>query len=64
MTRTTQRVRALELLTPAVCHVCRHLPPRHYLFDGDPDPPLDCPNCGRRVVILIRRYVLVRDVGE
>jgi hypothetical protein len=64
MPRTIRRVRALERIAPTGCRVCRHLPSRVYLFDGDPDPPLDCPNCGLRVVILIRRYVLVPDPGE
>jgi hypothetical protein len=63
MARTTRRVRALERIAPQGCHRCRDMPTRHYLFHGDPDPPIYCPNCGRRVVVLIRRYVLVRDLG-
>jgi hypothetical protein len=58
------RVRALERIANAGCRVCRDRQSRVCLFDGDPDPLLDCPACRRRVVILIRRYVLVRDVGE
>jgi DNA-directed RNA polymerase subunit RPC12/RpoP len=53
--RTAMRVRALERISPTECRLCRHRQSRVYLFRGDPDPPLDCPSCGRRVVILIRR---------
>ena len=62
--RTAARVRALERIAPAGCRRCRDRPSRVHLFDGDPEPPLDCPACGRRVLVLVRRYVLVRDVGD
>jgi hypothetical protein len=62
---TVRRVRALvRVWSVAGCLACRDLPSRVYLFAGDPGPQLDCPVCGRRVVILVRRYVLVPDVGE
>jgi hypothetical protein len=61
MTRqTARRVRARERLAPVGCRVCRDRPSRVYLFEGDPEPDPDCPACGRRVVVLVRRYVLVR----
>ncbi len=64
MPRTKRRVPAIERIAPAGRRVCRDRPARVYLFDGDPEPELDCPTCGRRVVVLIRRYVLVPDVGD
>src|SRR5436190_1559367 len=58
-------LRALERVwAVAGCRACRDRPSRVYLFDGDQEPSLDCPVCGRRVVVLVRRYVLVPDIGE
>jgi hypothetical protein len=62
-TATTRRVRALERIVPKGCRRCRDRPTRLYLIGDEADPPLACSTCGRRVVVLVRRYVLVRDMG-
>lgn len=41
------------------CRSCRNRPTRLFLVNDDPEPAPDCDRCGRHVVHLIRRYILV-----
>jgi hypothetical protein len=64
----SRRLAALEQVrAPTGCPLCRDRPTRVYLINDDPEPPADCTACGRQVVQMVRRYLLIpgeHDDGE
>jgi hypothetical protein len=55
-----RRLTALEQRWTTVgCPYCQDHPTHVYLFNDDPEPPADCTACGRHVVQMVRRYILI-----